>query len=74
MNHLFYWNPFPMVQSYYCEDLTASLFSQNCNFDLPAVMGVTGIALLSQSTMIQSLWLEKPPSVKSHNLLRYYDY
>ena len=58
--------------------LTASLIGQSVSFALPAVMGGTGIALLSQftlnlqatmDTMLPSLRLEEPSSGQSHNLL-----
>ena len=60
---------------------SASLISQSGSFELPAVMGCTGVALLSQSithrlqphrlqwTMLLRLELDEPSSRQSHNLL-----
>ena len=57
--------------------LTTSLICQARSFALPALIGCTGIALLSQSdrthrlqwTMLPSLRLEEPFSGQSHTLL-----
>ena len=57
---------------------SASLISQSGSFALPAVMGCTGIALLSRSTLTHGpQWtpipgprLEEPPSGQSQNQLK----
>ena len=56
----------------------ASVISQSGSFALPAIMGCTGIALLSRSTLThEPQWtpppgpgLDEPPSGQSHNLLK----